>query len=203
MHAFDIVFYIFSAIFIIIGIRRGFIEEVVRLLALVSGFVCGLVLYKPLMPKLSFLSLAPHVTAVIAFLGIFLGCTILLLLIGKLIKKIVSLAMLGWLDRLGGGLVGALKAIVLGWIFVTAATSLPICDTAKMFRGSPVFSFFVTLSPALKAEVLRRAQLPGRHAAQLPGGIMSKLKSLGTAKYSTGRKEPVKKKHPLDSKNVL
>jgi len=208
MHAFDIVFCLFAAIFIIVGIRRGFIEEVVRLIALVAGFLCGLLLYRQLVPKLSFLSLPPHVAGVVAFLCIFFACTIVLLLLGKIIKKIISLTMLGWLDRLGGGCIGAVKTAVIGWIFVIAATSLPMFCNAKFFRDSRVFSFFVTISPGLKAQVLRHAQLPpsphaGQNTLGLPNAIINAFKGFGGVKDSVGRTEPIKKKHHFDEKNAL
>jgi membrane protein required for colicin V production len=210
MHAFDIIFGLIAAIFVIVGIRRGFIDEVMRLVAVVAGFICGLLFYRQLAPKLDFLALSPNVTGVIAFLAVFFACVIAIFLVGKIIKKVVTLTMLGWLDRLCGGAVGAVKAFFFGWVFVIAVSALPGASAAPFFRDSPVFSFFVAISPTLKTQVLRGAKMHalGKNAATHPssfsfGDLWLKFRSMGQAKDSVNGKEPARVKHPPAHKDVL
>jgi uncharacterized membrane protein required for colicin V production len=44
MHVFDIIFIGIVGVFIIAGIFRGFVEEVIRLVAMVAAFLIGLAL---------------------------------------------------------------------------------------------------------------------------------------------------------------
>jgi uncharacterized membrane protein required for colicin V production len=159
---------------------------------------------------MEFLGLSPHFTCVVAFLTIFITCVLALILIGKIIKKVITLTMLGWLDRLCGGAIGAIKAFFLGWIFVIAVSALPFTGASSFFRDSPTFSFFVTISPVLKTQILRSAKMRAwektsadRSSSFSFGDLWLKFKSMGKPKYSIGRKEPVHAKHPPARKDVL
>jgi len=150
MQTFDIIFGIFSLILVILGIKRGFIEEIMRLVAIVAGFIAALVFYRQFIPKLSFLHLPSEIYGAASFIIIFLGVIIAVTLIGKLLKKVISLTMMGWADRLCGGCFGLLKAFFLGWIFVIAVMALPFPDFASSLKASRTYSFFSTISPVLK-----------------------------------------------------
>lgn len=125
MHFFDIIGASVAAIFLIIGIKRGFISEVFRLAALILGFICAVVFYPELYPKLAFLPTPPPVTTAIAFLSVYVTTAIFLLAIGWIVRKIVHLAMLGIVDRLLGGLTGLFKAALLLWVFLLAGSLAP------------------------------------------------------------------------------
>jgi membrane protein required for colicin V production len=156
MHAFDIIFGVIVLVFVFLGIRRGFIEEVMRFAAIVIGFIGALALYRHIIPKLSFLSLPAHFTTIIAFLAVFFCIAFGIVCIGKLIKKMVKLTMMGWLDRLCGACLGGLKAFFVGWIFVIIVSAVPIPAFPYFFKDSPTYAFFVAISPALKTQVWER-----------------------------------------------
>jgi membrane protein required for colicin V production len=156
MHAFDIIFGAIVLALVFFGIRRGFIEEVMRLAAVVIGFLGALAFYRHLTPKLSFLSLPAHFATILSFLVIFFCIAFAIVLIGKFIKKVVKLTMMGWLDRLCGACIGGLKAFFVGWIFVTIVSSVPIPVFHQFFKDSKTYAFFVAISPALKSQVLTR-----------------------------------------------
>jgi membrane protein required for colicin V production len=156
MHTFDIIFGALVLLFVFFGIRRGFIEEVMRLAAVVIGFLGALAFYRHLTPKLSFLSLPAHLATIGSFLIIFFCIAIVIVLIGKFLKSMVKLTMMGWLDRLCGACLGGLKAFFVGWIFVTIVSSIPIPAFHQFFKDSRTYAFFVAISPALKSQVLTR-----------------------------------------------
>ena len=194
MQTFDIIFAIFSLILVILGIRRGFIEEIMRLIAVVAGFICALIFYRQFIPKISFLKLPPEFAAVASFIIIFLGVAVAAILLGKIIKKVIRMTMLGMADRMGGACFGLLKAFFIGWIFVIAVSSLPFPGFAWTLKKSRTFSFFAAISPVLKAQALQHGVLPMKKNPQqknLPdiGTILNDLKKMGGNNDSSPHKK--------------
>jgi membrane protein required for colicin V production len=196
MQTFDIIFGIFALVLVILGIKRGFIEEIMRLIALVAGFIGALVFYRQFIPKIAFLKLPPEFAAVASFLIIFFASVLAIVLLGKLIKKVIRMTMLGWADRMGGACFGFLKAFIIGWIFVIAVSSLPFPGFANTLKKSKAFSFFAVISPVLKAQALRHGKLPIRKTPghdTLPGigEILNQLKKMGGKNDSAHNKKAV------------
>ena len=168
MHAFDIIFGGLALVLVFLGLRRGFIDEVMRLTAIVIGFIGALALYRQVAPKLSFLSLSPPIVTVVSFLLVFFCLAFGIVCVGKLLKKMVRLTMMGWLDHLCGACIGAIKAFFLGWIFVITVSSIPLPVVHYFFKDSRAYAFFVAISPALKAKVIERVQQPKSALLHLP-----------------------------------
>jgi membrane protein required for colicin V production len=206
MHAFDVIFGVMALILIFLGIKRGFIEEVMRLAAIVTGFLGALALYRHVSPYLSFLSLSPHVITVISFLIVFFCIAFAIVCVGKLLKKMVKLTMMGWLDRLCGACVGAIKVFFLGWIFVIIASSIPVPTLRYFFKGSNAYSFFVAISPALKSKVMERVPTPPGALSHIP--VLSDFwkKNAGSPATSDSQRTrapspaPAKKTHTTEVK---
>jgi membrane protein required for colicin V production len=198
MHAFDIIFGAFVLIFVLLGVRRGFIDEVMRLAAIIIGFIGALALYRQFIPKLSFLSLSPHITIVVSFLIIFFCFALGTVFIGKILKKLVKLTMMGWLDRLCGACIGSIKAFFVGWIFVVIVSSIPIAGMHHFFKDSRVYSFFMAISPALKSQVLTHVPSQTRALAR-PSALQDFWKKLTVSERnpdsSSSKESPAKKNH--------
>jgi membrane protein required for colicin V production len=154
VHVFDIICAGLGCIFILMGMYRGFVEEVIRLIAVVAAFFAGLALYRPVAGYIKFLHLSESLLSVIAFLAVFLACVVAILLLGMLIKKVIHLTVLGWVDRLCGGVLGFVKVFFLAWIIVITISSLPFNGIKNWFKPAKSYSFFVALSPRLRAEGL-------------------------------------------------
>ncbi len=142
MHFFDIIGASVAAIFLIIGIKRGFISEVFRLAALIVGFVCAVLFYPDLYPKLSFLPTPPALTTAVAFLSVYITAAVVLLAVGWIIRKIVHLAMLGIVDRLLGGVSGLFKAALLLWIFLLAGSLAPESLLIEKIDSSMIYMLY-------------------------------------------------------------
>jgi hypothetical protein len=68
---------------------------------------------------------------------------------------------MGWLDRLCGACIGALKVFFCGWIFILIISSLPIAVVHHFFKDSRAYVFFVAISPVLKAKAAPAGALSG------------------------------------------
>jgi membrane protein required for colicin V production len=150
MHPFDIIAAAVAIIFVIMGLYRGFVEEALRLIGIVVAFFTGLALYRLLATHLTFLKLSGAVVSIVSFILIFLAALCVIILIGMLAKKIIHLTVLGWVDRLCGGVLGFLKVFFIVWMLVIVVSSLPFSKIKHWFAPSRAYAFFIAISPTLK-----------------------------------------------------
>ena len=97
------------------GLRKGLIRAVLSLVGLIIGVVLASHLYKPVANIFGFIS-NESVAYILAFLLI-LGLTMVAaMLLARLLKSVVSITMMGWVDNVGGAVLGFLS----GFIFLSA-----------------------------------------------------------------------------------
>jgi membrane protein required for colicin V production len=109
------------------GLFKGFISQAVSIVALVLGIWCACRFTGFLSSKVNGwfnLEIAQNTLHIILFAVILIVVVILAHFIGKGIESIVKLSLLGWVNRLLGLLFGALKAIVILGIAVSAINYL-------------------------------------------------------------------------------
>lgn len=98
------------------GIFKGFVRQIVSILALLLGIWCAARFTASLSSVVKewlSLEIAQQTLHIILFVAIFIVVMILAHFIGKGIESIIKLSMLGWLNRLMGFLFGAFKAIII------------------------------------------------------------------------------------------
>lgn len=103
----------------ICGIAIGLIKSIFSLAGLILGVILAGQFYVSFASVLSFLpgDIAPRIAA---FIIIFLAVMLIATLLGILLTKLISAVMLGWINRLGGAVIGTL----LGAIFVAAILAI-------------------------------------------------------------------------------
>lgn len=154
MHVFDILIVIVASIYVAIGIRRGCIEEIFHLVAMIGGFVGAYFSYPFIYRKIGFLPHAAQVKTVIAFVLAYVCIAFSLIVIGWFVKKVIHMTILGWIDRLLGGLIGIGKAIIVIWIFVLSVSLLPPSPLKSSFTASGTYKLLTKLPV--------RLSIPGR-----------------------------------------
>jgi membrane protein required for colicin V production len=104
-----------------IGLLRGAVREIFGLAALLLGFLVALHRYEAAAATLHPWIENPRVAQAAAFFGIFLLVWLVFAILGTLLRRLLRLLALSWLDRLGGlvfGLArGALVVSLLAWSF--------------------------------------------------------------------------------------
>lgn len=92
------------------GFRKGLLLEVVGILAFVLGIIGGFKLMELGMTYLDdYFEEFDHLLPFISFLVIFLGILLLVNLLGKAVKKVVDMTLLGGVDKFAGAVVGMAK----------------------------------------------------------------------------------------------
>lgn len=176
MQTFDIIAIAVYSLFIGIGIYRGFIKEVFQIAAMLGGFIGAYLTYPILALKLTFISKNESTLTVLAFVLAFLICFFVILAIGWIIKKVVHMTPLGWIDRLIGGISGFLKASILLIVFVLSMNALPDFKLKDAFSSSASFKAVDKLPFVLKS--VRNKKVQGIIKAVKDGETAEKIKDI-------------------------
>lgn len=111
------------AIIIVVSIFSGLKAGIIKVLFTIAGLIIGVVLAgnysEAIGNKLTFIS-NPDVAGIIAFIIIMAVVMIAASILAFVIKKIASAVLLGWVNSLGGAVLG----LLLGMIFVGALLSM-------------------------------------------------------------------------------
>ncbi len=92
------------------GIFRGLVGELTAIVAVVAGVVCAKLFAPEVADVLTgIFTWGKQVCELLAYVLIFAVVTLGLHLLGNLLARMLSAIALGWLNRLAGGLFGALK----------------------------------------------------------------------------------------------
>lgn len=149
----DIIILVLLAIGAFRGFRKGFLLEIVGILALLIG-IFGAV--KLLQEGMTFMSehfeisgqLLPYVTFLVLFVLIIIGVN----LIGRLLKRILDLTLLGTIDNFAGAIIGILKW-ALGISFLLWATAAFGFDFFKDEEQSELYTYIAGLAPWIVEKV--------------------------------------------------
>jgi len=124
MNLFDILIIIIFGFCLIRGFFRGFIKEISSIIGVLGGFYAAYTYY------MEFAKLLPGCISdkshlyIVSFSIIFCGVFIVISILGVIIKYILNIAFLGWIDRICGAGFGIIKAVLIASVFLIALTAL-------------------------------------------------------------------------------
>ena len=126
MNAFDIVVAVILSYSLIRGLFRGLVKELASIIGVLGGFFAAYSLYGVAAGYLSGLVSNPAYRNILAFMVIFCVVVILVNLLAVVIKYVLRIVFLGWLDRLGGVAFGVVKGVlIVSVIFLVLTAFLP------------------------------------------------------------------------------
>jgi membrane protein required for colicin V production len=131
------------------GFRKGFILEIITLLALILAVIGGFHFLHWGMSVLSDnFQLSGRFLPFLAFILIFVAIIAIVNAIGQALKKIIHMAFLGGIDRIAGAVLGALKFVflfsILIWVFQVFGVEIP----QHLQDDSFFYTYVVALAPA-------------------------------------------------------
>jgi membrane protein required for colicin V production len=135
----DIVIVVAIGVTTFIGVKKGVIKIALTLAGLIVGIVLAGRYYAPFSQHLTFIS-QPSLAKVAAFAIIFIGVMLIATLLARLVKWAASTIMLGWVDRLAGGILG----FIVGAMFCGAFLAMWV-----KFLGMPGAIAQSTIAPIL------------------------------------------------------
>jgi membrane protein required for colicin V production len=130
MNPFDIIIIVILGYSLVRGVFRGLVKEVSSIVGVLGGFYAAFTYYTLLAKFLSGLIKEPAYLNILSFLIIFCSVLIIVGVLGIIIKYLLNIAFLGWVDRIGGVGFGLLKGVlIVSILFISLTAFLP--------KGSP------------------------------------------------------------------
>lgn len=145
----DIIFLALLAFAIIKGISRGFIVAIFSFLAIIIGVAAAI--------KLSYIvanwlqhsfNTGKQWLPILSFLIVLIIVILLVRLVANLIQRAINIAMLGWLNKLGGIILFALLYISVYSIFLFYLTKMNIIKP-ETIAASRTYAFIEPLGPKI------------------------------------------------------
>lgn len=114
MHYFDIFVLSIVGLFVILGMRRGLVEELLKIIGLFVAILMAMEFVHPVAGLLAnWLKTTPENLNIPSFILIVVLVMIGFRIAAALIKRMMRFVMLGWLDRAGGAIFGGIKALII------------------------------------------------------------------------------------------
>ena len=143
----DIAFVIILVLAIFKGLRKGLVLGIFSLLAFIIGLAAALKLSVVVAGWLqnSTGSLSKWLP-LISFMIVFIGVVLLVGLVGRMIKRTMQFAMLGWLDRLGGVVLYVAIYTIIFSVFLFFAEKLFLIQPSTI-QESSTYSYIAPWGP--------------------------------------------------------
>ena len=126
MNPFDILIIVILGYSLVRGLFRGLVKELSSIIGVLGGFYAAYTYYKVLAGLLAGLIHDTSYLNILSFLIIFCGVLIVIGVLGVIIKYVLNIAFLGWVDRIGGVVFGILKGVlIVSILFITLTAFLP------------------------------------------------------------------------------
>ena len=147
MNIFDFVIIAIIVSNTLLGMKIGLIKQIFY----VTSFILGVIIAVKTHTYLA--SFLKHIipTSTIwcnatAFILIFILVAMVVIFIGKLIRRVVRFLFMGWVDRLGGAIVGILGGTILAATLTFIFVKYPIYNSTDLIKNSllgPLFLKFI------------------------------------------------------------
>ena len=158
MNLFDMLAVVILAFCVIRGVFRGLVKEISSIIGVLGGFYAAYTYYTVPAGLLSrWISDSAHVN-IVSFLLVFCTVFLWISMLGVVIKHLLNIAFLGWVDRICGSAFGLLKGVLL-------VSVLLIIFTAFLPMGAPFVKDSV-LAPHLSLVSEKMAKVVSRDMKQ-------------------------------------
>ncbi len=157
MNAFDILVVIIVAFCLIRGVFKGLIGEVSGIIGVVAAFY-GAYTYYPLITVYGEKWIENSgFRNILAFFLIFCAILIVVGLVSLLIRKLLNLVFLGWVDRTFGLIFGAAKGVlIVSIIFIMITSFFP--DNSKILTASKFSPYIAKISETMTVFISKNSR---------------------------------------------
>lgn len=131
MNPFDTIITIILGYCLIRGFFRGLVKEISSIIGVLGGFYIGHSYYLEIARPLSAWISNPAYAKILGFMMLFCGVFVFVSILGVIIKYLMNIAFLGWVDRICGVLFGIAKGVLI-------TSVLLMILTAFLPKGTPM-----------------------------------------------------------------
>ena len=131
MNPFDILVIVIMAYGVIRGIFRGLVRELASIVGVLGGFYAAYTYYPHIAKLISPWITNPAYLNIVSYMVLFLAVVVIVGILAVVIKYLLNIAYLGWVDRVSGALFGGVKAaLIVSVLFIVLTAFLP--------KGAPI-----------------------------------------------------------------
>ena len=131
MNPFDVFIILIMGYSIVRGLFRGLVKEVSSIIGVLGGFYAAYSYYPMVAKLLSGIIDEQSYLNILSFLIVFCGILIIISILGVVIKYLLNVAFLGWVDRICGLGFGLIKGVLI-------VTVIFIILTTFLSKGAPI-----------------------------------------------------------------
>jgi len=152
MNWLDIILLVMLFVPTFIGLRKGLIKAILSLVGLIIGVVLAGNLYEPVSKMFGFFN-NENAAKIVAFLLILALVMVAAFFLARLLKSIISITMLGWVDNVGGAFLGFLSGFLfLGAILAIWVKFFGSDLVTESFLGKVMLDYFPLVLGLLPSE---------------------------------------------------
>jgi membrane protein required for colicin V production len=146
MNRFDVLLMAMVVVLLILGAWKGFVRLLLGTTGMVAGVFLALRFEARLAPLfLRWVTTQELIARLLAFVSIVVGVSIACVIIAFLVRQMLKVTTLGWLDRVLGATAGLACALLfMGTIAVFLTAGFP--DQSKLLAGSKAAPYLVQVS---------------------------------------------------------
>ncbi len=149
MNVVDVLLLILLAFTTFTGIRQGFVVEIAGILGAVAALGVARLEYVDVRTILEqFAAKSPWLT-IVAYLLVFVVMWGAIIIVARKLRLLVRLMMLGWLDRLGGAVIGLVQGALLVALLLYFARRVPQTGIRHLANHSALAPIFLSVMPLL------------------------------------------------------
>ncbi len=131
MNPFDVFIILVIGYSIVRGLFRGLVKEVSSIIGVLGGFYAAYSYFPMVAKLLSGIIQEESYLNILSFMIIFCGILLLISILGVVIKYLLNIAFLGWIDRICGVGFGLIKGVLI-------ITVIFIILTTFLSKGTPL-----------------------------------------------------------------
>ncbi len=152
MNWLDIILLVMLFVPTFIGLRKGLIKTALSFAGLIIGVVLAGNFYKPVSRIFGFID-NENVAYILAFILILALVMVAAFLLARLLKSVINLTMMGWVDNFGGAALGFLSGFLfLGAILATWVKFFGSDLVTESFLGKVMLDYFPLVLGLLPGE---------------------------------------------------
>lgn len=153
---FMVIDWIFSGIiliFAVVGVIKGFIDNIFGKIAFIAGIILGYFFYKDVAEGLLKDIKVPYAANIISFLLIFVVTFLIIKLVQMIIAKVFEWSILKSLDRTLGFIFGLVEGAAVVCLIIFLLTAQPFFSVQNIFDGSFYYNLVTALFNSSRKEI--------------------------------------------------
>ncbi len=158
MNTLDILLLIILGFTTIRGLFRGFIGEISSIIGLIVGFILANQYYAKLTPLVQSILSDPGIAKMLSYALVFCTGLVGVLMVAAVLRHLLKVVLLGWVDRFAGGVIGLLKGGLISILLVLLLTTFltPQAEILTDSKLAPQVNRFSAILADLLPDEMRR-----------------------------------------------